>query len=111
MKIFRPQSLLAASVVGAMLISGSARADEVLRVTNAEVTVNCPLTIGGSFDAKTSALNGSVTPDGSGALKGAFAVDLMKLETGISLRDRHLRNNYLEVQKGADLARRPSRAS
>ncbi len=51
MKIFRPQSLLAASVVGAMLISGSARADEVLRVTNAEVTVNCPLTIGGSFDA------------------------------------------------------------
>ena len=104
MKIFRPQSLLAASVVGAMLISGSARADEVLRVTNAEVTVNCPLTIGGSFDAKTSALNGSVTPDGSGALKGAFAVDLMKLETGISLRDRHLRNNYLEVQKGADFA-------
>ncbi|OLB63294.1 MAG: hypothetical protein AUI11_02035 [Acidobacteria bacterium 13_2_20CM_2_66_4] len=87
-----------------MLISGSARADEVLRVTNAEVTVNCPLTIGGSFDAKTSALNGSVTPDGSGALKGAFAVDLMKLETGISLRDRHLRNNYLEVQKGADFA-------
>jgi polyisoprenoid-binding protein YceI len=28
----------------------------------------------------------------------------MKIETGISLRDRHLRNNYLEVQKGADFA-------
>ena len=104
MKMFRPQSLLVATVVGAALTAGSARADEALRVTNAEVTINCPLTIGGSFDAKTSALSGSVTPDGSGAIKGTFDVDLMKIETGISLRDRHLRNNYLEVQKGADFA-------
>ena len=104
MKMFRPQSLFTAVVVGATLVSGSARADEALRVTNAEVTINCPLTIGGSFDAKTSALNGSVTADGSGGVKGAFVVDLMKLETGISLRDRHLRNNYLEVQKGPDFA-------
>jgi polyisoprenoid-binding protein YceI len=104
MRIFCPQSLFTAAFVGATLVSGSARADEALRVTNAEVTVNCPLTIGGSFDAKTSALNGSVTPDGAGAVKGSFVVDLMKLETGISLRDRHLRNNYLEVQKGPDFA-------
>ena len=104
MKMFRPQSLFTMAFVGATLVSGSARADEALRVTNAEVTINCPLTIGGSFDAKTTALNGSVTPDGAGAVKGSFVVDLMKLETGISLRDRHLRNNYLEVQKGPDFA-------
>jgi polyisoprenoid-binding protein YceI len=82
----------------------TARADEALRVTTAEVTVTCPLTIGGSFEAKTTAMSGTVTPDAAGAVKGAFAVDLMKLETGISLRDRHLRNNYLEVQKGPEFA-------
>jgi polyisoprenoid-binding protein YceI len=45
-----------------------------------------------------------VTPSAGGAVKGALVVELMKLETGISLRDRHLRNNYLEVQKGANFA-------
>src|ERR1051325_4834089 len=104
MRALRPQSLFVAAIVGVTALSGTARADEPLRVTNAEVTVNCPLTIGGSFDAKTSALSGNVMVDPSGTLKGAFEVDLMKLETGISLRDRHLRNNYLEVQKGAEYA-------
>src|SRR5262249_9061702 len=93
-----------AVVVAAALFPTAARADEALQVTTAQVTVNCPLTIGGSFDAKTTALTGSVTPEGSGAVKASFAVDLMKIETGISLRDRHLRNNYLEVQKGAEFA-------
>jgi len=104
MKNVRPNCLLTVAVLAATLIPIAARADEALRVTSAEVTVNCPLTIGGSFDAKTTALAGSVTPDPGGAVKGTFTVDLIKLETGISLRDRHLRNNYLEVQKGADFA-------
>ena len=104
MKNVRPNCLLAAAAMAAVLVPSAARADEALRVTSAEVTVTCPLTIGGSFEAKTTAMSGSVTPDSNGAVKGTFAVELMKLETGISLRDRHLRNNYLEVQKGADFA-------
>jgi polyisoprenoid-binding protein YceI len=62
------------------------------------------MTIGGSFEAKTTAVSGNVTPMSGGALKGALAVELVKLETGISLRDRHLRQNYLEVQKGPDFS-------
>lgn len=89
---------------GFALVPISASADEPLRITGGEVAVVCPLTVGGSFEAKTTAVNGEVTPAASGAIKGALVVDLIKLETGISLRDRHLRNNYLEVQKGAGFA-------
>src|SRR3954453_21614679 len=103
MRNVRPNCLFGVAVLVSALAPAAARADDALTVTSAQVTVNCPLTIGGSFDAKTSALTGSITPD-SGGVKGTFTVDLIKLETGISLRDRHLRNNYLEVQKGADFA-------
>src|SRR5919199_129659 len=81
----------------------SARAQE-LRVTSGDVTVVCPMTIGGSFEAKTSAVSGTVTPAGGGAVKGVLSVELMNLDTGISLRNRHLRNNYLEVQKGPEFS-------
>ena len=66
-----------------------------------DVRVVCPMTVGGSFDAKTTALSGSVTPGASGspAFEGTFAVDLRTLDTGIGLRNEHLRNDYLEVDK------------
>jgi polyisoprenoid-binding protein YceI len=98
--------LLTANRFLAIILSGFAlvpvplSADEPLRVTGGEIAVVCPLTVGGSFEAKTTAVSGEVVPAGGGAIKGALVVDLIKLETGISLRDRHLRNNYLEVQKG-----------
>lgn len=82
----------------------SARAEDAYRVTSGDVTVVCPMTIGGSFEAKTTALSGSVTPGSGGTVKGTLAVDLVNLDTGISLRNRHLRNNYLEVQKGPDFS-------
>lgn len=83
-------------------LSVSAHAEDQFRIASGDVTVVCPMTIGGSFEAKTSALAGSVTPANGGALAGALTVDLINLDTGISLRNRHLRNNYLEVQKGPD---------
>ena len=66
-----------------------------------DVRVLCPLTIGGSFEAKTNALSGElvVDPTKSGAIDGALAVDLRTLQTGIGLRDDHMREGYLEVQK------------
>ena len=72
------------------------------RVGQGDVRVICPMTIGGSFDAKTTALSGSVTASASGsrAFDGSLAVDLRTLDTGIGLRNEHLRENYLEVDKG-----------
>jgi polyisoprenoid-binding protein YceI len=71
-------------------------------VTTGEVRVTCPLTVGGSFEAKTTALAGSLSVDSSSTtLAGELSVDLAKLDTGISLRNEHMRNNYLEVGKGA----------
>ena len=77
-----------------------------LQVADGTISVGCPLTVGGRFDAKTNALKGelSLDPARSGAVIGEFAVDLQTLQTGIGLRDTHMRENYLEVQKGQDFA-------
>lgn len=73
------------------------------RVPQGDVRVMCPMTIGGSFDAKTSAVSGSLTASAAHppAFDGSLAVDLRTLDTGISLRNDHLREKYLEVDKGA----------
>ena len=73
------------------------------RVGQGDVRVICPMTIGGSFEAKTAALRGSVIAraNGSSTLDGSLTVDLRKLDTGIGLRNEHLRDKYLEVNKGA----------
>lgn len=89
----------AAVVIG---LSGTAQAQGTLRVIGGQIAVICPLTIGGSFEAKTKNLTGDLAVDESNpqAVKGAIAVDLQSLETGIGLRDKHLKSNYLEVNKG-----------
>ena len=80
-----------------------AHASDAYRISGGEVTVMCPLTVGGSFEAKTKSVTGDVTPDGDqpGAVRGTLQVDLQTLETGIGIRDRHMKSNYLEVEKGA----------
>ena len=87
--------------ITALLIAGATLvAATPWRVTQGDVTVKCPMTIGGSFDAKTTALAGTLTASGS-TIDGTLAVDLRSLDTGISLRNDHLREKYLEVDKGA----------
>jgi polyisoprenoid-binding protein YceI len=73
------------------------------RVGQGEVSVKCPMTVGGSFDARTSALIGTLTASAArpSALDGSLAVDLRTVDTGIALRNEHLREKYLEVDKGA----------
>ena len=85
------------SVVGTLAAGGS------WRVGQGEVSVKCPLTVGGSFDATTAALTGTLTTSTArpAALDGSLAVDLRTIDTGISLRNDHLREKYLEVDKGA----------
>ena len=73
------------------------------RVGEGEVSVKCPMTVGGSFDARTSALTGTLTASAGrpSAFEGSLAVDLRTIDTGIDLRNEHLREKYLEVDKGA----------
>lgn len=86
--------------------AGSLRADGTAwQVDGGEVVVRCPLTIGGSFEATTDSLAGTLTAGGGSALEGELAVDLRTLDTGIGLRNRHLRENYLEVDRGEGFAR------
>jgi polyisoprenoid-binding protein YceI len=96
--------LLAAA--GAFALAATALAGpSVHHVRRGEVAVLCPMTVGGSFEAKTSSVTGQVTlTPGASRLEGSFAVDLATLDTGIELRNRHLRENYLEVQKGDGFA-------
>jgi polyisoprenoid-binding protein YceI len=72
------------------------------RVSQGSVSVKCPMTIGGSFDAKTTALSGTLTTSAEhpSSVEGTLAVDLRTIDTGISLRNDHLREKYLEVDKG-----------
>ena len=71
------------------------------------VIVVCPLTVGGSFEAKTSAIEGQLMTDAArpNTLNGELVVDLSTLDTGIDLRNTHLRERYLEIAKGAGFAK------
>jgi len=75
------------------------------RIMSGKVRVLCPLTVGGSFAATTTVLDGVVAADASGRLRGALEVDLTTLDTGIELRNTHLRDTYLEVYRGQNFAR------
>jgi len=76
--------------------------DAAWRVGSGEVAVVCPLTVGGRFEAKTRSVSGqlAVDPAQPSRLTGEIAVDLKTLDTGIGLRNTHMRENYLEVGKG-----------
>jgi len=94
------------AIVLSTVAAAPADAADAYKVSSGEVTVMCPLTVGGSFEAKTKNLSGDVTPasDEQGAVRGALKVELQTLETGISVRDRHMKNNYLEVEKGPEFS-------
>ena len=72
-------------------------------VGEGEVSVKCPMTVGGSFDATTSALTGMLTTSTArpSGFDGSLAVDLRTIDTGIALRNDHLKEKYLQVDKGA----------
>jgi polyisoprenoid-binding protein YceI len=76
-------------------------------VSSGEIAVVCPLTVGGSFEAKSPSLSGQLTADPSqpGRLQGELTVDLATLDTGIGLRNTHMRDNYLEVGRGEGYSR------
>jgi polyisoprenoid-binding protein YceI len=89
------------TLVAVVLFGATIVAADPWSVGQGDVRVMCQMTIGGSFDAKTAALGGSVTTSASRspAFDGSLTVDLRTLDTGIGLRNDHLRETYLEVDK------------
>lgn len=71
-------------------------------ISQGDVRVLCPLTVGGSFEARTASLSGTVglATAHPAAFVGDLAVDLRTLDTGIGMRNDHMREKYLEVGKG-----------
>jgi polyisoprenoid-binding protein YceI len=57
---------------------------------------------GGAFAATTPSLSGTLTLEGAkpAHLIGEVSMDLTTIDTGIALRNQHLKENYLEVAKG-----------
>jgi polyisoprenoid-binding protein YceI len=72
------------------------------RVEKGDVKIVVPLKPGGAFAATTTALTGTLTLEGAkpARLLGDVSMDLATIDTGIALRNQHLRENYLEVAKG-----------
>jgi polyisoprenoid-binding protein YceI len=90
------------ALFAACAFGGVAADPAALQLAHADVRVVCPLTIGGSFTARTTAASGSVALAAAHppAYQGDIVVDLRTLDTGIGLRNTHLRERYLEVDKG-----------
>ena len=72
---------------------------QAYKVDKSKVVVTCPLTVGGSFEARAAAVTGEIRSVAGNRLEGRLQVDLRSIETGIALRDRHMKENYLEVGK------------
>lgn len=72
------------------------------RLSGADVRITVPMKPGGAFEAKTTSLSGTLTLGSSrpALLKGEVSVDLATIDTGIGLRDQHLREKYLEISRG-----------
>jgi polyisoprenoid-binding protein YceI len=93
-------------LVLALLAAGSiatAAEPSSWRIEAGDVRVLVPLKPGGAFTATSPSLAGTLTlaPDTPARLNGSVAMDLSTIDTGIALRNQHLRENYLEVAKGA----------
>ena len=103
---FMTRNAIVLGVIGVVGVAAPSRAADAYKVSGAEVVVVCPLTVGGSFEARTKSVSGEVAASAAepGTVSGALRVDLQTLETGIAVRDRHMRENYLEVEKGPEFA-------
>ena len=91
-----------------LVTASAANAQETFSITAGKISVVCSLTVGGSFEARSKSLSGELSvPPADGAtvaVQGTFHVDFQTLETGIGLRDRHMRRDYLQVDKGEDFS-------
>lgn len=94
-----------AGVVVLLLVAAPAlrAAEPSWRVERPRADIVVPLKPGGAFTATNPNLSGgfSLVPGKPARLTGEIVMDLQTIDTGISLRNQHLREKYLEVAKGA----------
>jgi len=86
-----------------LLASGSAGAEAPSwRLERGELHILVPLKPGGAFNATSPSVAGTLTLDPArpARLTGDIATDLATIDTGIGLRNQHLREKYLEIAKG-----------
>ena len=104
--IARCRTLGVAVVLVLLGTTGRAAEAPAWQIDKGDVRVTVPLKPGGAFAATTTALGGTVRLAESAPgtkpvrLTGAVTMDLTNIDTGIALRNQHLRENYLEVGKG-----------
>jgi polyisoprenoid-binding protein YceI len=98
----RRRLLAAASLLALLAPAGLAAEGPSWRLEKGEVKILVPLKPGGAFAASTTALSGTLTLEGAkpARLVGDVSMDLTTIDTGIALRNQHLKENYLEVAKG-----------
>lgn len=86
-----------------VVAAAAGAAEPTWRAERSQVEILVPLRPGGAFNAKTSSLTGtlSLEPGTPARLAGELTMDLSTIDTGIALRNQHLRDNYLEIAKGA----------
>lgn len=92
----------ALGLLALLAASGVAAEGPSWRIERGDVKILVPLKPGGAFTATTPSLSGTLALEGSkpARLAGEVSMDLATIDTGISLRNQHLRENYLEVAKG-----------
>ena len=96
------RGLLGAALLALLAASSLAAEAPSWRLERGEVKVLVPLKPGGAFAATTTALTGTLTLEGAkpARLAGDVSMDLSTIDTGIALRNQHLKENYLDVGKG-----------
>ena len=92
---------LCAALAGAG--ADAAAAEASWRIEGGDVKILVPLKPGGAFTSSTTSLSGTLALAGEkpARLTGDVKVDLSTIDTGIALRNQHLKEKYLEVGKGA----------
>jgi polyisoprenoid-binding protein YceI len=72
------------------------------RIERGDLHILVPLKPGGAFVATTPSLAGTLVLDQAKPARftGDISTDLVTIDTGIELRNQHLREKYLEVAKG-----------
>jgi polyisoprenoid-binding protein YceI len=89
-------------LLGLLAPAGLAAEGPSWRLEKSDVKIIVPLKPGGAFAATTTAVSGTLTLEGAkpARLVGEVSMDLSTIDTGIALRNQHLKENYLEVAKG-----------
>jgi polyisoprenoid-binding protein YceI len=98
----RRRAVGGAAALVLLAVTGVAAEAPSWNIERGEVKILVPLKPGGAFAATTPSLSGTLALEGAkpARLAGEVSMDLSTIDTGIALRNQHLREKYLEVAKG-----------